>query len=82
MLVMKPGFLFYIVKDNISTPNFLFFFLSILNIDALLRGQSYYGLQRTELYAVGDCGLRSCRTPMPLLPAANFVVRTETPIDI
>ena len=38
--------------------------------------------QRTELYAVGDCGLLSCRTPRLLLRAANFVVRTETPIDI
>jgi hypothetical protein len=37
---------------------------------------------RTELYAVGDCGLRFCRAPRLLLRAANSLVSTETTIDI
>jgi len=36
MLVMKPGFLFYIVKDNISISNIYFFFSSKRTIEALL----------------------------------------------
>jgi hypothetical protein len=38
--------------------------------------------QRTELYAVADCGLRPCRAASPLLRATQLVVSTETAIDI
>jgi hypothetical protein len=36
MLVMKPGFLFYIVKCNISISNIYFYFSSKRTIEALL----------------------------------------------
>ena len=42
----------------------------------------YNERQRTELYAVADCGRFSCRAAPPLLRATRLVVSTETAIDI